>query len=166
MDGQITNERDFNLDWNPIWNLQTGRFDGGWSFEAEIPFKSLRYRPGRTQLWGFQAESNHPSPERKRLLDSARPGTGPCRDCPGVAGGDAGRRRDTGQQWAIRDQALCHWWALTPLFVKTVAQAAWVRCWRTRKSVMTRWSISRARKRLRHRMISRLVRPSAVRRAT
>ena len=60
MDGQITNERDFNLDWNPIWNLQTGRFDGGWSFEAEIPFKSLRYRPGRTQLWGFQLSRTIP----------------------------------------------------------------------------------------------------------
>ena len=60
MDGQITNERDFNLDWNPIWNLQTGRFDGGWSFEAQIPFKSLRYRPGRTQLWGFQLSRTIP----------------------------------------------------------------------------------------------------------
>ena len=55
MDGQVTNERDYNGDWNPIWNLRTGRFDGGWSFEAEIPFKSLRYRQGRTQVWGFQA---------------------------------------------------------------------------------------------------------------
>ena len=54
MDGQVTNERDYNGDWNPLWNLRTGRFEGGWSFEAEIPFKSLRYRPGRTQVWGFQ----------------------------------------------------------------------------------------------------------------
>ena len=60
MDGQITNERDYNGDWNPIWNLQTGRFDGGWSFEAEIPFKSLRYRPGRAQLWGFQLSRSIP----------------------------------------------------------------------------------------------------------
>ena len=60
MDGQITNERDYNGDWNPIWNLRTGRFDGGWSFEAEIPFKSLRYRPGQAQLWGFQLSRTIP----------------------------------------------------------------------------------------------------------
>jgi TolB-like protein len=54
MDGQVTNERAYNGDWNPIWVLKTGRFEGGWSFEAEIPFKSVRYRPGREQVWGFQ----------------------------------------------------------------------------------------------------------------
>jgi hypothetical protein len=54
MDGQATNERNWNGDWNPIWEVRTGRFDGGWSFEARIPFKSLQYRPGRRQVWGFQ----------------------------------------------------------------------------------------------------------------
>ena len=54
MDGQGTNERNWNGDWNPIWDVRTGRFDGGWSFEARIPFKSLQYRPGRLQVWGFQ----------------------------------------------------------------------------------------------------------------
>ena len=54
MDGQATNERNWNGDWNPIWDVRTGRFDGGWSFEARIPFKSLQYRPGRLQVWGFQ----------------------------------------------------------------------------------------------------------------
>ena len=53
MDGQITDERDYSADWNPIWSVRTGRFDGGWTFEAAIPFKSLRYRPGREQVWGF-----------------------------------------------------------------------------------------------------------------
>ena len=52
-DGQITDERDYFGDWNPIWDVRTGRFDGGWTFEAAIPFKSLRYRPGRTQVWGI-----------------------------------------------------------------------------------------------------------------
>jgi len=54
MDGQGTNERNWNGDWNPIWEVRTGRFDGGWSFEARIPFKSLQYRPGRLQVWGLQ----------------------------------------------------------------------------------------------------------------
>ena len=56
MDGQITNERAWNGDWNPVWDVRAGRFDAGWTFEAEIPFKSLRYRPGQRQTWGFQVE--------------------------------------------------------------------------------------------------------------
>ena len=76
MDGQITNERNINLDWNPIWNLQTGRFDGGWSFEAEIPFKSLRYRPGRTQLWGFQLRRTIPRLNESDYLTRLDQGAG------------------------------------------------------------------------------------------
>ena len=53
MDGQITDERDYSADWNPIWSVRAGRFPGGWTFESAIPFKSLRYRPGRAQVWGF-----------------------------------------------------------------------------------------------------------------
>ena len=53
MEGQITDERDYFVDWNPIWNVRTGRFDDGWTFEAAIPFKSLRYKPGLTQVWGI-----------------------------------------------------------------------------------------------------------------
>ena len=53
MDGQATDERDYNGDWNPVWQAETGRFDGGWTFEVAIPFKSLRYRPGREQVWGL-----------------------------------------------------------------------------------------------------------------
>ena len=51
---QITNEATPNFDWNPIWNVTTGRFDGGWTVEMAIPFKSLRYRPGVEQIWGMQ----------------------------------------------------------------------------------------------------------------
>ena len=53
MDGQLTNERQYNGDWNPVWNLKTGRFEGGWTAEAAVPFKSLRYRPGTSQVWGL-----------------------------------------------------------------------------------------------------------------
>jgi hypothetical protein len=55
MDGQATNERQWSSDWNPIWDVAVGTFDGGWTMEAAIPFKSLRYRPGRAQVWGFNA---------------------------------------------------------------------------------------------------------------
>ena len=54
MDGQTTNEGNYNGDYNLIWDLQTGRFEGGWTLEAALPFKSLRYRPGRQQVWGLQ----------------------------------------------------------------------------------------------------------------
>jgi len=53
-DFAITNEGNPNSDWNPIWDVRTGRFEGGWTVEMEIPFKSLRYRSRLSQIWGFQ----------------------------------------------------------------------------------------------------------------
>jgi Domain of unknown function (DUF5916) len=53
-DLQITNEEDVNTDWNPIAQIRTGRFDGGWTVEMAIPFRSIRYRAGRDQVWGIQ----------------------------------------------------------------------------------------------------------------
>ena len=54
VDVQHMNEGSANSDWNPIWDVRTARFEGGWSVEMQIPFKSLRYRPGRQQVWGVQ----------------------------------------------------------------------------------------------------------------
>ena len=58
MDGQVTDERPdtYNGDWNPIWEVRTGRFEHGWTLEAAIPFTSLRYRPGRAQIWGLNLQ--------------------------------------------------------------------------------------------------------------
>ena len=53
-DAQLTNDGNANPDWNLIWDVRTGRFEGGWTVEMQIPFKSLRYRPGRSQIWGVQ----------------------------------------------------------------------------------------------------------------
>ncbi len=53
VDGQTTNEENTNLDWNPVWSVEVERFDGGWTVEAAVPFKSLRYRAQRDQIWGF-----------------------------------------------------------------------------------------------------------------
>ena len=53
-DGQITNETvPSNANWNPVWDREVGRFEGGWTAEMAIPFKSLRYKPGRNQVWGL-----------------------------------------------------------------------------------------------------------------
>ena len=54
LDFEITDEGNPNLDWNPIWDVRTGRFDGGWTIEMEIPFKSLRFPRGASQIWGLQ----------------------------------------------------------------------------------------------------------------
>ena len=53
-DQQFTNEGNPNADWNPVWDVRTGRFDGGWTVEMEIPFKTLRYRSEPPYLWGIQ----------------------------------------------------------------------------------------------------------------
>lgn len=57
-DFAISNEGDggrgVNFDWNIVWDCRVGRFDGGWTVEMEIPFRSLRYEPGEEQTWGIQ----------------------------------------------------------------------------------------------------------------
>src|SRR5262245_53218700 len=53
-DQVLTDEGNPNLDWNPVWEVRTGRFDGGWTVEMSIPFKSLRYKSGAGQTWGIQ----------------------------------------------------------------------------------------------------------------
>ena len=53
-DFAVTNEGNPNSDWNPVWDVRTARFAGGWSVEMEIPFKSLRYRPDADPVWGVQ----------------------------------------------------------------------------------------------------------------
>jgi hypothetical protein len=51
----VANDRQYSSDWNPVWETRTGRFEGGWTVETAVPFKSLRYPPGSAQLWGFNA---------------------------------------------------------------------------------------------------------------
>ena len=53
-DYSVVDEGGSNTDWNPVWESKTGRFEGGWTVEMAIPFKSLRYRSGTNQTWGIQ----------------------------------------------------------------------------------------------------------------
>jgi hypothetical protein len=53
MDGQVAAGGGYNGDWNPVWNVQTADFEGGWSIEFAFPFKTLRYREGQDQTWGI-----------------------------------------------------------------------------------------------------------------
>jgi hypothetical protein len=42
-----------NVSWNTVWNARTARFNGGWTLEMQIPFKSLRYPKPGPQVWGI-----------------------------------------------------------------------------------------------------------------
>ena len=53
-DNWITGEAIPNVDWNPVWFVRTGRFEGGWTVEMAIPLKSIRYQSGANQTWGIQ----------------------------------------------------------------------------------------------------------------
>jgi hypothetical protein len=53
-DYQVVDEGGPNTDWNPVWDVATGRFEGGWTVEMAIPFKSLRYVSGPDRMWGIQ----------------------------------------------------------------------------------------------------------------
>ncbi|MBA3269508.1 MAG: carbohydrate binding family 9 domain-containing protein [Acidobacteria bacterium] len=53
-DYSVIDEGQSNTDWNPVWESRTAQFDGGWTVEMAIPFKTLRYRSGLNQVWGIQ----------------------------------------------------------------------------------------------------------------
>jgi hypothetical protein len=53
-DQVLADEGNPNADWNPVWQVRTGRFEGGWTAELAIPFKSIRYVSGQNQTWGIQ----------------------------------------------------------------------------------------------------------------
>jgi hypothetical protein len=75
-DLQSTNERQFNADWNPVWSLAAGKFEGGWTIEAAVPFKSIRYAPGTVQDWGFQARRSNKSKNEIAYLTRLPPSLG------------------------------------------------------------------------------------------
>jgi hypothetical protein len=50
-DGSLTNEQP-NNNWNGLWDVRTAEFEGGWTAEFRIPFRSMRFREdGR--VWGI-----------------------------------------------------------------------------------------------------------------
>ncbi len=63
-DYSVVDEGGSNSDWNPVWTSKTGRFDGGWTVEMAIPFKSLRYRAGPGPGVGHADPPLHPPQER------------------------------------------------------------------------------------------------------
>ena len=55
-DGQVSNNSEtLTRDWDGIWNAVARITDEGWIAEIEIPFKTLRFKPGQA-VWGFNIE--------------------------------------------------------------------------------------------------------------
>ena len=50
-DWQVTNEQPSN-NWNGLFDVRTADFDGGWTAEFVIPFRSIRFKEGGTE-WGI-----------------------------------------------------------------------------------------------------------------
>ena len=55
-DGQVSNNAEsLTRDWDGIWNAAARIGPEGWTAEIEIPFKTLRFKPGQT-VWGLNVE--------------------------------------------------------------------------------------------------------------
>src|SRR5436309_12273845 len=55
-DGQVSNNSEtLSRDWDGIWNAEARVVDDGWTAEIEIPFKTLRFKPGQP-VWGLNVE--------------------------------------------------------------------------------------------------------------
>jgi hypothetical protein len=63
-----------NINWNGVWDGRIGRFDGGWTLEMAIPFKSLRYGPQET--WGIQLRRMMPGRNERAHLTQLDPTLG------------------------------------------------------------------------------------------
>ncbi len=97
-DYQITDEGDQNLDWNPVWDVRTGRFEEGWTVEMAIPFKSLRFRPGPSHLWGVQLGRDIRSNVEESYLTAVPISAGPGQFRLSVAGTLAGLEVPSGNR--------------------------------------------------------------------
>ena len=66
-DGQSVNERQYSADWNPVWDVATADFDGGWTMEAAIPFKSIRLPARHHAGLGVPGQTQREVEERDRV---------------------------------------------------------------------------------------------------
>ncbi len=54
-DSQIDNNV-WNSSWDEVWDVRTRLQDDGWTLEARIPFRILRFPTGGDGVWGFNIE--------------------------------------------------------------------------------------------------------------
>ena len=50
--------KDFNKDWNGVWDVAVQRNDEGWFAEIVIPFSTLKFKKDSSQVWGINFERN------------------------------------------------------------------------------------------------------------
>jgi hypothetical protein len=50
--------KDFNKDWNGVWDVAVERNDQGWFAEMVIPFSTLKFKKESTQVWAINFERN------------------------------------------------------------------------------------------------------------
>ena len=77
-DWVVTNEQP-NNNWNPVWIIRTANFEGGWSAEMVVPFRSLRFQAGLDDLGRQRAA--HGAVAQRAVVPQSR-----CR-APGAAVG-------------------------------------------------------------------------------
>jgi hypothetical protein len=51
-DSQVTNNSQFNNDWDAVWDVKVSTNNEGWIAEFVIPFKTLRFSQSPAQEWG------------------------------------------------------------------------------------------------------------------
>src|SRR5262245_19587381 len=51
-DQQISNDSQFNMDWDGVWDAKVSHTDEAWFAEFVIPFKTLRFSDSSAQEWG------------------------------------------------------------------------------------------------------------------
>jgi len=67
--------RRVNNSWDAVWFVETALFEGGWTMEVTIPFKSLRFSDAEEQSWGMNVfrlirrrnEVNYWSPQPRQF---------------------------------------------------------------------------------------------------
>ena len=107
-DFAITNEGNPNGDWNPVWDVRTGRFEGGLDGRDGDPVQvaALPARAGAGM--GSSAPPQHPAQERDGLHHAAADLGGADGYLPRLAGSHARGPRGAGRRQQPGDQAVRH----------------------------------------------------------
>ena len=106
-DSQVANEN-ANTDWNTIWETKSADFDGGWTIEFRIPFRSIRFQEA-ARVWGINFRRNVRWKTELSFLAAVPVSYGSNGSEPGVQCGDAGRDRDARPPAESGRQRLCAW---------------------------------------------------------
>ena len=108
-DGLVTDEgRDFNTDFDTIWEVRARVHDAGWTAEFAIPFASLRFDP-ESETWGFQVRRYIKRKEELTLWS------------PVGLDADLFRMSKAGQIRGLRDLAVGRNLRVTPFVVGSVS---------------------------------------------